>query len=722
MIKEKNIYSAESTVIFIAIVVVSLGIYFNSLYGDFIWDDKDIILKHSAYLDDWKNILAVFTEPFFGKSPTYRPLLIVSFIIDYQLWGIHPFGYHYTNVLLHVVNALLVYLLVVTLFHHKYLALFSSMIFATHPIQTEAVAWISGRNDVILTFFSLLTLIGYIRWQSCEGAKRVFTFIGFLLAFACVLLTKESGIIVMFLIMLLDYCLQPDLPRPAGGKWKVYSFLILISCVYITVRVKVLGDFGVRLAGEDFVGRILDAFVIYAYYSKMLLFPVNQTATPFFPYLASIKDPSFIASFLFIALLTVLLILCWKRYREICFVILWIFITLLPVSGIVPLIVPIMEHRLYLGTVGYCVLVPLLLFRILPAVSNHMNLRAGKRILPVAVIIVPLLALYAVKTMIRNTVWHNERQFWLKTVEDSPFSVFALVNLGSSYYEAKEYDLAIETFNQAVRLNPRASKAYSNLGKLYSIKGLYRKSLAYHEKALELKPNKAQLYSNLGFFYYHLLKEYQTLSTMTHTHIPQELSSLVDTYGGEGLLENGIDNYKKALQLQSDNAEFHNGLGALYYLNKWYARAAEEYRRAIKNNPYYAEAYNNLGLIYFDQQQYDAAQEAFLKTVCLKPNFAEGYNNLALVYFKKQLYDKALEGFNQALLLTPHNAQIHFNLALVYFHGFKDSHKGISHLKESLRLNPNQSPAHMLIDTIARLSSDGTVEQERALSISSVQR
>jgi len=681
------------------------------LHGDFIWDDKDIILKNSGYLNDWKNIFAVFTEPFFGEVPFYRPLLIVSFILDYQLWGVHSFGYHYTNVLLHIVNALLVYLLVVTLFHHKYLALFSSMIFATHPIQTEAVAWISGRNDVILKFWALLTLICYIRWHSMKGAKRIFIFIGFLLAFACVLLTKESGIIVMFLVVLLDCCLQPDLPRPAGGKWKVYSSLIVISCFYTAVRMKILGDFGVSFAGEDFVRRILDAFIIYAYYSKMLLFPVNQTANPFISYLATIKDPRFIASFLFIALLTVLLILCWKRCKEIAFVILWIFITLLPVSGIVPLPVPAMEHRLYLGTVGYCMLVPLLLVRILPTITQHMNLPGRKQILPAVVIIVPLLALYAVKTVVRNTVWHSERQFWLKTAEESPFSVCALLNLGDSYCEAKEYDLAIETFNQAVRLNPRASKPYSNLGKLYSIKGLYRKGLSYHEKALELKPGNPQLYRNLGFFYYQLLKEYQTRSSMNHTQMPEEVSSLVDAYGEEGLLEKGIENYKKALQLHPAHAEFHNGLGVLYYSNKSYARAFEEYRRAIKSDPYYAEAYNNLGLIYFDQQQYDAAQEAFLKTLYLKPDFAEVYNNLAMVYFKKQLYDKALEGFNQALLLMPHNAQIHFNLALVYSQGFKDSHKGIAHLKESLRLNPNQSRAHLLIDTIARLSSEGTVAQ-----------
>jgi len=272
MTKIKKLGINSHTVAFVLIVLITFGIYYNSLYGEFVWDDKDLILSHSGYLNDWGNIFSVFAKPFFGKSPTYRPILIVSFIIDYQLWGPQPFGFHYTNVLLHIMNALLVYLLVFILFKHTYLALFSSLIFATHPIQTEAVAWISGRNDVIVTFFSLLTLIFYILWRNLKGAKKVFTFIGFLLAFGCVLLTKESGIVLFLLIVLIDCCFQPVLPSRMGSKREAYLSLILISFLYIYLRMKILGDIGLGHAGENYIRRFLEPFIIYAYYFFVILF------------------------------------------------------------------------------------------------------------------------------------------------------------------------------------------------------------------------------------------------------------------------------------------------------------------------------------------------------------------------------------------------------------------------------------------------------------------
>ena len=156
----------------IIIFAVTFGIYWNSLQGDFIWDDKDLILNHQHYLGDWKSLYSAFTEPFFGKSSTYRPLLIVSFIFDYHLWWLNPFGFHYTNVLLHAFNGVLVYLLIAYIFSNYRLAFFTGLLFVAHPIQSEAVAWISGRNDIILTFFSLLVLLVYVRLDTLSALKK----------------------------------------------------------------------------------------------------------------------------------------------------------------------------------------------------------------------------------------------------------------------------------------------------------------------------------------------------------------------------------------------------------------------------------------------------------------------------------------------------------------------------------------------------------------------
>ncbi|MBN1861514.1 MAG: tetratricopeptide repeat protein [Candidatus Thermoplasmatota archaeon] len=702
MAKIKELHIHSHTVAFALIVLITFGIYYYSLYGEFVWDDKDLILNHSGYLNDWKNIFSVFTKPFFGKSPTYRPLLIVSFIIDYQMWGLQPFGFHYTNVLLHVANALLVYLLVFMLLRHASLALFASLIFATHPIQTEAVAWISGRNDVMVTLFSLLTLIFYIRWRSLKGAGRVFLFIGFLLAFGCVLLSKESGIVLLLLMVLVDSCFQHSAPYRIGSRRKAYLSLLLVSFLYIYLRMKILGGIGLGYSGDDFIRRFSEPFIIYAYYFKILFFPVHQTANPFIPYVTSIKDPAFISSFLLVSLLILTSAVCWRRIREISFVILWIFIALLPVSGIVPLTVPALEHRLYLGVVSFGMLMPLLFYKMMSLKHDETFFKRSESIV-ISLILIVMVSIYGIKTVTRNTIWKGETHFWLKTVEESPFSVFARINLGNTYFEKKEYDKAIEEFNRALSLNPNASKAYSNLGRLYCVKGDYQRSLHYYEEALQLRPYSSTSYSDLGFFFYHLLNEHLSMCGFPNAKQNNELNAMIHTYGVEGLYQNSLYHYKKALQLNFDRAEVHNNLGDLFYLKKSYQLAAEEYQLAIQINPYYVEAFNNLGLVHFDEKRYEEAQQAFVKALALKPDFAEAYNNLGMVYLKKELYDKALDCFNQAFAFLPDHAEVNFNLALVYLRGFSNKQKGIYYLKRSLEFDPHPYRAAMIRELLAQL-------------------
>ncbi len=184
------------------IVAVTLALYWNSLQGEFIWDDRGLIIGNADYLSDWKNLFAAFVNPLFGDIPYYRPLISWWFIIDYHLWGANPFGFHYTNLIVHTVNALLVYLFIVLLFKEATLALFTSLLFTAHPVQSESVAWISGRNDMLLTLFVLISTILYLQRRYLKGIKGVLAYSGYLASYACALLTKENGVVLPLLFML----------------------------------------------------------------------------------------------------------------------------------------------------------------------------------------------------------------------------------------------------------------------------------------------------------------------------------------------------------------------------------------------------------------------------------------------------------------------------------------------------------------------------------------
>ena len=682
MLKTKSFEANSHLVAFAIIFLVTFSIYSNSLQGGFIWDDKGIILDHTGYLEDWRNLFSAFTKPFFGETPFYRPLLIVSFIVDYQLWGSHPFGFHYTNILLHTINAFMVFLLAFTLFKDRYLSLFSSLLFATHPIQTEAVAWISGRNDVFLTFFLLLTLIFYLRWQNIMGGKRILNFIGFLMAYGCALLTKEGGIIVFLLIVLIGYFFRTILPARVDGKRIAYLSMILVSLLYIYLRMNILGGIGLGNIREDITSRVLGIFVVYAYYFKMLLFPIHQTANPFIPYLTSVRDHVFVSSFFLIISLVLITVACWKHFRELSFIILWIFITLLPVSGIVPLTVPALEHRLYLGSVGFSILLPLLIYKV-SYLKNNGNLFKRKGTVMISFLLMCIISIYCYKTVIRNTIWKDESHFWLNTVKESPFSVFAHNNLGLIYAKSGQYSQAIEEFEKTLLLNinPRIANE------------------------AQRRCQRSVSYNNLGHLYYQALEENQKTARIKSEGASAK-TNLVVIHGEEGLYQKSLDNYRKALQLDPDNAKAHNNLGDLYYLKKSYQLAAKEYKLAIKYNPYYAEAYNNLGLVHSDEKRYDDAREKFLKALKLKPHFAEASNNLALAYFNSGMYQEAKEEFHRALKLMPKNGDIHFNLALVYLKGFKNRKKAVDCLRESLRIDPHHSRAAEIKEVLAKLKSD----------------
>ena len=673
--------TTQSPLMYLAVIfLVTFGIYWNSLQGGFIWDDRGLIIEHADYLNDWKNLFTVFTQPFFGDTPFYRPLLIGSFIADYQLWGLHPFGYHFSNVLLHALNACMVYLLAFSLFKERTVAFIAGVLFATHPIQTEAVAWISGRNDVLLTFFSLLTIILYLRWRSSlRGKERSLTYLGFLVSYCCVLLTKESGIIVLVLIMLVDYFFRAALPGPLQGRRKVYLPLIVITLLYFSARMGVLGSSGIETGGQGFIPLFLGMTGTYTYYCKMLLLPLVQSASPVLPSLTSLKDPVCSASLFFVASLVIITVLCWRRFRELSFIILWIVVALFPVSGIVPLTVPALEHRLYLASVCFSMMIPLLLYRVSLLTHDGKFSQGVRKMTPLIVLL--LIFVYSVKTVTRNTIWSDERHFWVHTVSHQPLSAFAHNNLGIVHAKEGRYSEAIQAFEKAVSLHGA-------------------------QQAVMPQCKQTKVYNNLGRTYYTMLEE--SLAPVASGAFSE--SGVSGKAEREILYQNSLHCYQKALQASPDNVEAHNNLGDLHYLMQSYQSAEQEYRRAVQFNPSYAEAHNNLGVIYLEKKRYHDAEKEFIKALEVKPHFLEARNNLALVYMQVGLYHKALQALQEVVRLVPYNAEVHFNLALLYVRGFKDREKGSYHLKESLRLKPAHARARAIQDDLARLVSAEILE------------
>ncbi len=658
------------------LIAIAVGVYWNSLQGDFIWDDRGLILGNADYLRDWKNLFTAFVNPLFGNIPYYRPLITGWFITDYHLWGTNPFGYHYTNLILHTVNALLVYHFILLLFKEARLAFFTSLLFTVHPVQSESVAWISGRNDMLLTFFALISIILYLQRNHLKGIKGALAYSGFLASYACALLTKENGVVLPLLLMLIGYFF----PEIGKCKSKDYCGLVIVTVLYLIARVSLIGQIGPEGSERDFAYLLYNVIGSYAYYFKMLLIPLFQSAVP------TINASSFsTSSFALVLCLSGLAVLCCKRFKEMSFAILWIAISLLPVCGIIPMSIPAQDHRLYLGSVCFSMLLPLGVYRL---GCLHTETHWLKKAKTIALFMLPsFIVLYSAQTVTRNRVWQSDLSFWLKTVHDSPNAAVARNNLGIAYARIGAHEKAIREFKIAMTLCDQEN--------------IFDRGLVHAQHV--------KLLNNLGQSYYQVLKNFlQNPDTASPATILSGSDSETDGDDVQRLYALSSGYYQRALKINHASDEVHNNLGDLFYVMKNYIGAEEEYRKAVAFSPANATYYNNLGLVYYARKNYDDAEKNLSRAIALQPDFFEARNNLSLIYMSRGRYQKALEELEQALSANQDNPGVYFNLALVYLRGFKNSERAMFYLKESLKLTHHVASDEMLHVALKNLERNGT--------------
>ncbi len=651
------------------IVLLVLCLYVNVLPGDFIWDDVAFIENNAGFLSRWKSVAESFARPFHGTAPAYRPLLMVSYIIDYKLWGLNPAGYHLTNILLHAAASLLVFRLALTLFASRPAAVWAALLFAAHPLNTQAVAWIGGRNDILMTVFSLLSAGAYCRWRRSGGRSSVLLLGVWTGALWCAMLAKESGVCTALLIILVELY-APRGTQPRAARCAAAGLALLSVVLFLYIRMRVLGSAGMGRVDENITAQLLRVPLVYAYYVKKLFLPVNLTFDPHIPFISSVTDPSLLPAAFILAPATAVALVAERFVRGPAFCLAWIIIALLPVCGGTPLMFAVLEHRAYLGCAGFCVAVSLVMSK--PGAAAPLLKTAATALLCLLII------LYGIQTFERNSVWKNEQLFWRQAVADSPFSVFSHINCAVQYAAAGRFGDALSMYNEALTVNSRTRIAGPK------------------QRAFQ----KSFILSRVGMLYARVLQNRRPAG---------DAQQLIEQLGVDALRKKATACFKKALAAYPHNASAFNGLGDACYRSGDFGQAAFYYEQALSCDPGFAEAYVNLGLLRFDQERYEDAEALFSRAVSIRPT-VEALNNLALVHLRMHRYAEALQGFSRLLHLVPHSADIHFNIALVYLQGLKNAEKAAVHLKKCLACNPQKEQAatvRMILEKLGRKPDAG---------------
>ena len=672
-----------------AFVVALAGflVYLPSLWGGFVWDDELYITENP--------FIRSLGPAFFSRAFTdfiagnWHPLTMVSLGAEYALWGLNPIGYHLTNTVLHTTNTLLVFFLTARLVntgrarsgsdHLSYstetliAAAITAVLFGTHPIHVESVAWISERKDVLCAFFFLLSIWFYLNYASTS--RRPLYYALTLLAFTLALLSKAMAVTLPVVLLTLDWF---PLGRFTQGK-RVRALIEKLPFFALSIAASVIAVYAQRDAGalSGLSPLLLGEHILvtarsYVFYLLKTALPLELA--PLYPYpldisLFSIESAGSVAV---IGVVTTACILLVKKNKAPAALWLYYLVTLLPVIGLVRVGLQASADRyMYLPSVGLFILVGAGAARLYSRLRTNLS----KTILITFLALIT--GLLSLKTITQSRVWKDNLTLWTHEVALYPGRLAeAHNNLGLAMARAGLPDKAIEEYRIAINIKPGRAFSYNNLGAVLLTIGegngegdednidedKIKEAIGLFRTATTLKRDYAEPHNNLGIAYFKL-----------------------------GSSTEAIAHYRRSLEIRPDQATTHKMLATLYLKQGERDLAEAEFKEAFELAPHDAEVLYNLGTIYHQRGDTEGAITLYKEAVRIDPRHFKAHSNLGVAFAEKGAYDSATTELSKALRLSP-DAEAHYNLALVY------EMMGLGGLateefKRALEINPDFEPA-----------------------------
>ena len=616
------------------------------------------------------------------------PLTWLSFMVDSQLFGLHPGGYFLTNLLFHLANALLLFGWLLRTTRAPGRSFLAAALFALHPLHVESVAWATERKDVLSTFFWLLTMWAYV-WYA--ERPRLGRYALILVCFCLGLMAKPMLVTLPGALLLLDYwplgrlSLGPAAaaasPQPGPGvtlkhlAWEKAP-LFALAALFSMVTFFAEEEFGAvtSLQNIALTSHLANALVAYVSYLGKMFWPARLAVLYPLPghHLPLWQAP---AAGLALAALSLLALRQARRQPYLLVGWLWYLGTLLPVIGLVQVGVQAMADRFtYVPGIG------LFLMVVWGTADLAARWRAPRFLLPVGAGVV--FAALMICTWVQVSYWRDSVSLYEHTLQVTRGNPIIRNNLGIALAEQGKTDQAITQYDEALRLKPDYAEAHNNLGIALDAQDKMDQAIAHYDEALRLKPDYAEAHNNLGL-----------------------------ALAAQGNMDQAIAHYDQALRLKPDYAEAHNNLGIALEAQGKLDQAIAQYDEALRLKPGYADAHNNLGLALEAQGKVDQAMAQYAEALRLNPDLAGAHNNLGLALAAQGKLDQAIAHYEEALHLNPAYAGAHNNLGLALAAQGKLD-QAVAHYAEALRLNPDLAKTHNNLGLA--LAAQGKTDQARA--------
>jgi len=654
----------NSVSIHIALVVL-LGVlvYSGTLHVPFQFDDNLIV--ETAPIQSLAHVPAMFMGS--NGSWASRPLLIASMALNYSVGGLDTTGYHAFNIALHLINALLLYMLVVMVGRHKGwreddvrpIAAFAAILFAVHPVQTEAVTYVVSRSMLLATAFYLSGIMLFHKAVTAERRKG-FYLLGLFVVSLLGMSSRENFATFPLMLLVYDLIFISGLRPKAVARHYAAYLTVLITLGYLAHLIT--NNTFDRITPIDESIPPLDyartQLGVHWTYLRLLVLPINQIVDYNYPVASSLlSSRTALALAGYIGLWGGAVWLA-RRKPLASFALFWFLITLLPISFGVTIFKGmkledvIFEHRLYLPALMFFPLASAGAFKLMGSLGSAQARRALVAMMAVMVIALSAAA-YA-----RNSVWHSEESLWADVVAKSPKNARGWNNLGIELSRSGRYAEAIGHFERSITLDPTNHWAWNNMALAFYHLGMYAPALKAIDKAISINPGYVEAWDNKGLLLIASGRNEEALSAFETALKLQP--DFVDSWNNKGVTlsilgknDESLAAFARAEELRPDDPRSWNNKGVVLSSLGRYEEALASFRRAIKLSPDNANAWNNAGLALNDLQRFSESVIAFNMAISLEPSLAEAWNGKGVALAAMGKYDDALAAFNRALQLQP---------------------------------------------------------------------
>jgi tetratricopeptide (TPR) repeat protein len=639
----------------ILLVLLVVAAFSACLGNDFVtWDDDKNFLENTSYRGlGWSQIAWDWTSFQVG---VYQPLSWMILGVEYLVWGLQPWGYHFTSLILYAIDTVVLFVLTLSLLERCHqgaeragpwgsalAAGLAVALFAVHPLRTEVVAWASCQPYLPCALFEMLVVLAYLRAFPEAKSPRRGWLVGAFFLFMAALLSKAVAVTLPVLLVILDVY---PLRRLGGGPgrwfgpavrrvwWEKVPFAGL-TAIFMGLAVfgRAKEEHFASVQHMGFTSRFVQACYGTWFYLIKTILPLDLTAYYPLPERMDAFDPPYLLSILGTVALTVAVFYLRRRWPGMLAVWLSYLVILAPNLGIVRICEQIAADRYsYIALFGGVVLLAAVLCRI--GQSLRRSQPAGATFAAASLGV--LLALILLSRSQCQT-WRTTEALWTNVLtHGGSRTARPHFSLGFCLLQNERFDEAKAQFYEALRLNPYHALTHQDLGAVLFKQGHLEEARAQFVEAIRLKPNLASAHGGLG-------------------------TVLIS----QGRFAEATPHLVEALRLDPKDASAHCNLGMVLLRDGRLAESEAQFARAIQFNPTNTEAYLNLGVSLYRQGRLDEARAQYAEALRLQPNHAGAHNNLGAALFGQGRLDEARAQYAEALRLDPNHAGAHENLEMV---------------------------------------------------------